>query len=42
VIAIAVYDKFGLEVLRRSWINTDRLWPATFVAAAAVTLFSAA
>jgi hypothetical protein len=40
-IAVLVYEKLGLEVLRRAWINTDRLWAATFVAAAAVTLFSA-
>jgi hypothetical protein len=42
LIAIVVYEKLGLEVLRRAWINTDRLWASTFVAAAAVTLFSAA
>lgn len=42
LIAIAVYEKLGLEVLRRAWINTDRLWASTFVAAAAVTLFSSA
>jgi hypothetical protein len=40
LIAIVVYEKLGLEVLRRAWINTDRLWASTFVAAAAVTLFS--
>jgi hypothetical protein len=42
LIAIVVYEKLGLEVLRRAWINTDRLWASTFVAAAAVTLFSSA
>jgi hypothetical protein len=26
VIALAVYEKLGLEVLRNAWINTDRLW----------------
>lgn len=41
VIALVIYEKLGLEVLRRAWINTDRLWAATFVAAALVTLFSA-
>jgi hypothetical protein len=40
-IAMLVYEKLGLEVLRRAWINTDRLWAATFVAAAAVTLVTA-
>ncbi|HEY2769929.1 MAG TPA: hypothetical protein VGI87_05150 [Solirubrobacteraceae bacterium] len=42
LIAIIVYEKLGLEVLKRAWINTDRLWASTFIAAAAVTLFSAA
>jgi hypothetical protein len=41
VIAIVVYEKLGLEVLRRAWINTDRLWAATFFAAAAVTFVTA-
>ncbi len=40
-IALLVYEKLGLEVLRRAWINTDRLWAATFMAAAVVTLFTA-
>jgi hypothetical protein len=41
VIALVVYEKLGLEVLRRAWINTDRLWAATFFVAAAVTLITA-
>jgi hypothetical protein len=41
VIALVVYEKLGLEVLRRAWINTDRLWAATFFAAAIVTLITA-
>ena len=40
-IAVVVYEKLGLEVLRRAWVNTDRLWAATFIVAAAFTLFSA-
>ena len=41
VIALIVYEKLGLEVLRRAWVNTDRLWAAVFIAAAALTLFTA-
>lgn len=41
VIALVVYEKLGLEVLRRAWLNTDRLWAATFFVAAAVTLLTA-
>src|SRR3954451_565039 len=26
VVAVIVYDKLGLEVLRRAWVNTDQLW----------------
>lgn len=39
VIAVVVYEKLGVEVLRRAWVNTDRLWAAAFVFAAIVTLF---
>ncbi len=38
VIAVVVYEKLGLEVLRRAWLNTDQLWAATFVLAAGLTL----
>jgi hypothetical protein len=38
VVAIVVYEKLGLEVLRRAWVNTDQLWAATFVVAAGLTL----
>jgi hypothetical protein len=41
IIAFVVYEKVGLGVLRRAWVNTDRLWAATFVAAAGFTLFTA-
>ncbi len=39
-IAFAVYEKLGLEILRRAWVNTDRLWAGTFIVAAGVTLFT--
>jgi len=40
VIAVVVYEKLGVAVLRRAWINTDQLWAGSFVVAAAITLFS--
>ncbi|MDX6689154.1 MAG: hypothetical protein QOG15_611, partial [Solirubrobacteraceae bacterium] len=40
VVAVVVYEKLGLQVLRRLWLNTDQLWAATFVMAAGITLFS--
>ena len=40
LVAVLVYDRLGLRVLRRAWINTDQLWAAAFVIAAAITLVS--
>jgi hypothetical protein len=41
VVAVVVYERAGLEILRRAWVNTDRLWAGTFIAAAGFTLFTA-
>ena len=38
VVALVVYEKLGVEILRRAWINTDQLWAASFVVAAGITL----
>ena len=38
VVALLVYDKLGVRVLRRAWINSDHLWAASFVFAGAITL----
>jgi hypothetical protein len=38
LVALVVYEKLGLEILRRAWVNTDQLWAATFVMAAGLTL----
>jgi uncharacterized membrane protein YvlD (DUF360 family) len=40
VVAVLVYDRLGLKVLRTAWINTDRLWAGAFVLAAFITLAS--
>ena len=40
VVAVVVYEKLGVEVLRRAWINTDQLWAGSFVVAAGITLFT--
>ena len=40
VIAVLVYDRWGVGILRRSWINLDTVWAAAFVVAGLVTLFS--
>jgi hypothetical protein len=41
VVAVVVYEKVGLEILRRAWINTDRLWASAFLLAGAATLLTA-
>ena len=38
VVAVVVYEKLGVAVLRRAWVNSDHLWAAAFVVAGAVTL----
>ncbi|HWC27179.1 MAG TPA: hypothetical protein VG474_11400 [Solirubrobacteraceae bacterium] len=40
VVAMLVYVKLGVEILRRTWINTDALWAGAFVVAGVITLFS--
>jgi hypothetical protein len=40
LVAVLVYDRLGLKVLRTAWINTDRLWAGAFVLAAFITLAS--
>src|SRR3954454_8131150 len=39
-VALLVYAKLGVEILRRTWVNTDALWAAAFIMAGAVTLFT--
>ncbi len=38
VVALLVYDKLGVRILRKAWINSDHLWAASFIAAGAITL----
>ena len=40
VVAVLVYERLGLKVLRTAWITTDRLWAGAFVLAAFITLAS--
>jgi hypothetical protein len=39
-VATIVYVKLGVEILRRTWINTDALWAGAFVLAGVITLFT--
>jgi len=38
LIALVVYEKVGLAILRRAWFNLDRIWAGALVAAGALTL----
>ena len=40
VVAVLVYDRWGVSFLRRTWINLDAVWAGAFVLAGAVTLFT--
>lgn len=40
VVAVVVYEKVGLALLRRAWINFDLLWAITLVAAGVIALFT--
>jgi hypothetical protein len=40
VVALLVYEKLGVNVLRRAWLNLDLLWAVVVIVAGLVTLFT--
>jgi hypothetical protein len=40
VIAVLVYDRFGLKLLKKAWINLDVLWAIALIGAAGLVLLS--
>lgn len=40
LVAVVVYTRLGVGVLRRAWINLDALWAAALVLAGVLTLFT--
>jgi hypothetical protein len=38
-IAIVVYEKLGVMILKRTWFNLDLLWAGTLVGAGVITVF---
>jgi hypothetical protein len=40
IVALVVYEKLGLSLLRRAWVNLDGVWAAALIAAGVFTLFS--
>jgi len=39
-VALLVYDRYGVAILRKAWINLDGVWAAAFVFAGVLTLFT--
>ena len=39
-IALLVYEKLGVGVLRKAWLNLDAVWATAIIAAGTVTLFT--
>ncbi len=39
-VALVVYDKLGVAILRKAWVNLDLLWAGALVTAGAFTLFT--
>jgi hypothetical protein len=37
-IALIVYERIGLAILRRAWINLDRIWAATLIVTGVLTM----
>jgi hypothetical protein len=40
VVAVVVYERVGVAVLRKAWVNLDGVWAAAFVVAGVLTLFT--
>jgi len=40
LIALVVYEKFGLALLRRAWINLDQLWVIALMLSAFLILIT--
>jgi hypothetical protein len=39
-VALLVYDRFGVTILRKAWINLDGVWAAAFIVAGVLTFFT--
>ncbi len=38
LLALVVYEKLGLAILRRAWFNLDRLWAGALILSGALVL----
>jgi hypothetical protein len=37
LVAVIVYERLGLRLLGKAWLNVDRLWAGALIATAVVT-----
>jgi hypothetical protein len=40
VLALLVYDRYGVSILRKAWINLDGVWAAAFIVAGVLTFIT--
>jgi hypothetical protein len=40
VIAVVVYERLGVAIVRQAWLNTEWLWAGAFILAGVITLFT--
>jgi hypothetical protein len=40
IVAVVVYERLGVAILRQAWLNTEWLWAAAFILAGVTTLFT--
>src|SRR5437588_178578 len=40
LVAVVVYERYGVAFLRRAWLNVDLIWTIALLGAALVTLFT--
>jgi hypothetical protein len=38
-VALLVYEKFGVKLLRKAWLNLDLVWAVTLIATGLITAF---
>jgi hypothetical protein len=40
LMAVLVYERLGLRILRTAWVNLDQVWPMALIGTAAITALS--
>jgi hypothetical protein len=40
VVAVVVYERLGVAIVKQAWLNTEWLWAGAFILAGFATLFT--